>query len=375
MRRLGLICLLAPFFLHAQNPAGGKQPDLGLGLCWNNDAEARLVHDATLLSAVGRALALSGRFSTIGVRSEPCAKRMPDAACFGVPGGIMCQGVVIERQLRAASWAVEKYTRAGRPAYEKFRRANAEAVAYGFQFADGARLDAEADRLRASLTSGPPGSNPLVDALVDYNLASLLGHELAHTNDAVPCVVEQKSSDEDAGLWQKIIRDELDGAIFVKHNADPDEIGADRCGLRHVRLLNGRMDARLGEQTAETRDFIRRFAADMVAFQLSFGWRRFNQLPGGKYAIFSQDQYLYAPYRATLFAAEVHGSSAKPAICGYAAEIIVQAVQNTYTKTPGRGDVDDDFLAMFPRGVETSWNGAPWTPNSFTCEAPGIVRK
>jgi hypothetical protein len=147
-------------------------------LCWNNDAEARLVHDATLLSAVGRALALSGRFSTIGVRSEPCAKRMPDAACFGVPGGIMCQAVVIERQLRAASWAVEKYTRAGRPAYEKFRRANAEAVAYGFQFADGARPDAEADRLRASLTAGPPGSNPLVDALADYNLASLLGHEL-----------------------------------------------------------------------------------------------------------------------------------------------------------------------------------------------------
>lgn len=166
---------MAPLFLQAQNPGGAKQPDLGLILCWNNDSEVRLVHDRTVLSAVGRTLALSGRFSNVGVLSESCTKRMPDAACFGVPGGIMCQAIVVERQLRAASWALQKYRSAGRPPYERFRRANPEAVAYAFQYADGARPDSEADRVRRSLAAGADGSVPVVDALVDYNLASLLG--------------------------------------------------------------------------------------------------------------------------------------------------------------------------------------------------------
>jgi len=327
-----------------------------------------------VLASVGRALALSGKVTSVGVLVEPCAKQMPDAACFGVPGGIMCQAAVIERQIRAAAWGVRKYRLAGTPAYERFRRANPEAVGYAFQYADGARPDGEADKFMASVRSGKDDSDPLVGALVDYNLAALLGHELAHTNDNLPCAVAQKGTVEDSGLWSKIVRDELGGAIFGKHSADPNEIGADRCGLRHLRLLNGRIAARLGQQGAQTPDFIRRFASDMLAFQLSFGWRRFSQLPGGKYAIFSQDQYLYAPYRATLFAAEVRGASSKPVICGYAAEIIVQAVQTTYTTKPGQGNVDDDFLALFPKGVETSWNGAPWTPDSFTCDSPAAAR-
>ena len=72
-----------------------------------------------------------------------------------------------------------------------------------------------------------------------------------------------------------------------------------------------------------------------------------------------------------LFASEIRGTGQKPAICGYAAEILVQAIQTTYQTVPGRGNVDDSILAYFPKGVETSWNGAPWTPDSFNCTPAG----
>jgi hypothetical protein len=48
----------------------------------------------------------------------------------------------------------------------------------------------------------------------------------------------------------------------------------------------------------------------------------------------------------------------------------VQAIQTTYKKYEGNGDVGDHVLALLPKGVETSWNGAPWTADSYSCEPP-----
>ena len=42
------------------------------------------------------------------------------------------------------------------------------------------------------------------------------------------------------------------------------------------------------------------------------------------------------PYRALLFAVEIHGMNQKPAVCGYAAELLVQAIRTTYKKYGGR---------------------------------------
>ena len=341
MKALGLVIL--PVFLsmiRAQTPEPSKPPDFGVILCWNNAEEAGLVHDTGILTAMGRALGLSGSFTNIGVKSEPCVKRMPDAACFGLPGGVMCQLAVIERIIRAATWGVHQYRLAGNPTYERFRITHPESVGYSFQYADGARKDVDADRLMISVASKNGDVAVLVAALVDYSLAALLGHEISHTNDSTPCPVAQGATVEDSGVWRRLLNDELEGAIFTKHNANPEEIGADRCGLRHLLLLNKNIATRLKGQNAVTIDFIRRFASDMLAFQICFGWRRFTQLPGGKYGILFQDPYQYAAYRAILFATEVRGAAAKPAICGYAAEIIVQAIQTTYKKKrrgQGRG--------------------------------------
>jgi hypothetical protein len=183
------------------------------------------------------------------------------------------------------------------------------------------------------------------------------------------------SKAEVSGLWKKIISDEIDGTISAGHNGDVDEMAADRCGLRYVRTMNDHIQARLGGESGESSrsvDVIRRLAADMMAFEMWFGWRKSEQLPKGKYAIVSLDPYLNSPYRAILFALEVRGPGPKPDICGYAAEIIVQAVQRTFSKTPGRGDVDEGILSLLPGGVEKSWNGAAWTPDSFTCANTGV---
>jgi hypothetical protein len=202
---------VAASLAHGQTAQPGRRPDLGIILCWNDESEVRFTRDKLVLEAVGRAIALGGNVRTIGVRSESCAAHMPDAACFGVPGGAMCQAAVIEREIRAASWAVEKYRSQDKPPYENFRRANPEAVGYGFQYADGARPDTEADRVRETLTWNGTTADPLITALVDFNLAGLLGHEVAHTSDSLPCPVSEKSFVESSGLWQKIIRDELGG--------------------------------------------------------------------------------------------------------------------------------------------------------------------
>jgi hypothetical protein len=248
-------------------------------------------------------------------------------------------------------------------------------VGYAFQYADGARKDATVDQI---LGSPKPTSNDvsvLAAAMVDYSLAALLGHEIAHTSDTTLCPFGQKSAVEDSGLWMRLLNDELQGEIFTKHNADPDEVAADRCALRHLRALNERIGDRLKTLNAVTSDFVRRFASDMIAFQITFGWRRFSQLPDGKYTILFQDPYQYAAYRAILFATEVRGAASKPVICGYTAEIIVQAIQTTFkTYDQGKADVGDHVLALLPKGVETSWNGAPWTAESFSCGPPNALK-
>jgi hypothetical protein len=365
---LGLLLFLASPAC-AQMHSTHSAVDLGLVLCWNNTTEKQLSHDQRLLQAVGRAIALEGTAKTIGVRADSCGRNMPgDAACYTVPKVVICQAVVIERVLRAAAWTTSQHAASGSTSYEQFRRTYPESVAYGFQYADNARDDPSATALLENPSSAPVEEQERMAVLVDYALATLIGHEITHANDNA-CPIITKSLAEDTGLLTKIVQDELRGEIFAKHSAAPEEIAGDRCALRYLRALYQHLSKKLDNEDPSTIDFLVRSAADMVVFQSTFGWRRYEQLPNGKYAIFSLDSYLYAPYRGLLFASEIRGSLTKPVICGYASEMLVQAIQTTFKTRPGKGNVDDPLLAYFAKGVEASWNGAPWTPNSFACSA------
>ena len=172
---------------HAQPIVKPSKPDIGLILCWRDEVESRLGRDKELLEAAGRAFSLHGSIKTIGVRSEPCKKEMPDASCFGLPGGMICRATVIERMFRAASWLTFKYSAAGFPGYEKFRRSHPQAILQAFQYADGSRKEPEADRFRNKLRNTNSDSQAAVTGLVDYSLATLIGHEIAHSYENTGC--------------------------------------------------------------------------------------------------------------------------------------------------------------------------------------------
>jgi len=369
MRTSCLSLILAVLFsapLFAQPTPRRPTPDVGVLLCWNNDAEQALGHERTLLTAVGRVVSLDGTTRTIGIRSEKCSEKMPDATCFGVPGGLMCRLSGIERIVQAAAWIAHRYQTLSPTNYESFWRADREYVGHAFRYADGVETDAGADRLRMSNSAGNSSPELLLEQLVEYNLAAILGHELSHAHDE-NCPIASKSFVEESGLFSAIVRDDLSGSMFAKHSPSPDEVVADRCGMRYVRAFTDYLKTKYGTQKDQYTQILKRASSDMLAFQMTLGWRKFEQLPPGKYGFFSLDAYLYAPYRAILFSSEVHDSAGNPTICGGSAEIIVQSIQTTYKKYEGAGKISDQILALFPSGVESSWNGKPWTVDSFTC--------
>lgn len=368
MRRAILCCLaLIAIDLHAQNTASPPKPDLGVILCWNNPGESLLAHDPVLLTAVGRALSLDGVAKTVGIHSESCAQRMPDTICFGSPGGVMCQISVIERVLRASAWITAHYESVGPTSYEAVWKQDPEYVGHAFLYADGVREDPSADHIRSVVGGETEKSKPFFDALVEYNLATLLGHETTHSRDGA-CSITTKSLGEASGLFTKVVSDDTSGDLFAKHSPATEEVVADRCGMRNLRALNDRLQTKPAIQYPDSMDTLRRSASDMVVFQSVFGWRKFKEVPNGKYPLFSLDSYLYSPFRAILFSREIAGNSPSPLICGSSAQLIVQSIQATYKKYEGNGTVSDDLLALFPKGVEKSWNGAPWTSDSFTCQ-------
>jgi hypothetical protein len=359
----------------SSTPAG---PPAGMSLriiaCAEDAAGSTLMRDPLVLRAVGDVFSLNGSGQTIGLRTGSCGNQFPDAACFGAPGGIICRVAVIDRMKRAAAWTVSSYRQAQSPGYERFKRSHAEGIARAFQYADHAIGDAGADRLRNETANAAPADKAVMQALLDYNLAALLGHEISHTRDGNYCPISQRSASEQTGILQKFLGDEQSGRIFAKHSPVQQEYVADRCGLRHIRALNARFETTSQGLSDADASFMRRAAADMLAFEITFGWRRYQEtssgvrIAAGTYGIYSPASYLYAPYRGLLFASETVGRAQTPAVCGYAAEILVQAIQRTYIDHEGGGDVGDDLLAYFPSGVADAWNHkAAWTPQTFSC--------
>lgn len=268
--------------------------------------------------------------------------------------------------------------------YEIFRRVNHQAVRSAFLYADGALDDPEADEFvdqlrRAEATSDSDNRSgtalefesvvALYQAIVDLNMAALIGHEVAHLFDD-KCPLSTTSAAETSGLFDSTVTQQLGGQLFCPRFPVIEEVKADRCALRHIHGLHHHERSSAITDDSAFGDFVRRAAADMVAFQALTGWRRFTQLPPGRYILRPLDQYLYAPYRVLLMTAEIHGERPRPAVCGEAAGLFVHGVQESFRACPdGGGIVTDDLLALLPPKLEESWNGAPWTDESFACEA------
>ncbi len=349
------------------------EPDDGDGSGWQDSS----------LSEIARVLGNGQRELRLEVRRAICNSTMPDSSCSGRPGALFCRQAALDRINFAAAWLAQAHHRMGQPGYEVFRRAQPRAVLTAFRAADGAADDFDAAewiegiRSRAELRASRTSSANIDDGLaildavhariIAYNFAALIGHEASHMFEEV-CPIAVHSSVEDRGLFDRIVTLQTSNELFCPRYPDSNEMRADRCAGRYLRRLDDRtIDDPADPNSNEV--FARRAAADMIAFQALVGWRRFSSLPQDVYVIPELDQYFRPALRLLLLAAEVTNSRMRPSVCGEAAGLFVHAVQVDVTECPdGKGIVDDDVLAWLPSGVEESWNGKPWTADSFSCD-------
>jgi hypothetical protein len=371
--------------LAAAQAASRKAPDVGLVLCRETKDSKASPWERNALLSVGRALFISDAVKSVGARYQPCDEVLTDDVCFAVPKALVCRSSVIERLLKASAWMTAVYAQAGKPHYEDFRILHRRAVLDAFDYADGAPSDPNIDKLVEAIRAAeakpekpastqPPDSEietltALYQHIVDMNLAALLGHESSHLfNDN--CPITQPSISEQSGFFDKLLDIQLKGSLFCQRNPVLIEVKADRCALRYLHALDQRETSKAVAGTEDLSSFSRRAAADVLTFQSLTGWRRPKDVPYGKMVLIVRKQYLYEPFRALLMTTEIHGDRSGTPTCGESASLVVHGVQEA-VKACGKdagGIVPDEVLAKFPRGVEESWNGKPWTDASYRCQ-------
>jgi hypothetical protein len=383
-RRTATAAASAAFFAplaYGQPDARGSLASIDFGVALCVDAGKRAVVDATVAAAIKRAVRPAATGKRVGYRVVTCDDVLPDSSCFAQQKVLVCRESVVDRVLRAASWAIAKHQESTEANYEAFRlrvpRWSLDAVKY----ADGVTSSLAADRISPQLRetytllqaepdsslSALSHSEQVFAATVDYALAALIGHELSHVFEE-RCPVTSPARTEESGLVRKLLGLHHSGELFCPRNPSPEEVRADICGLRHIRLVSSSLAARGGDRQAI--ELAARLAADLVAFQNIFGWRPRPGVPAGSYGFLELRQYLYEPMRVLAYGVELSPSTGnQPPVCGESASLFVHGTQELSKRcTDGKGQVSDDILALVPKGVEDSWNGARWTQASFSCE-------
>lgn len=374
MRRRLLVYLLSVAFVVAATASCTSAADvIDLRICDDPATERSWKHSS--VTTISRILA-AGSKTEIGVRRAPCNPTMPDSSCSAGPGAMFCRQSSLDRIQTAAAWLAVQFVDSASRNYEEFRLRKPEVLKESFRFADGAianpKILLKVEALRTSVESDGPGGRASPDKadsragriqarIAAYGLAALIGHESYHVAGD-RCPVAGGALLEESGLFEHVLAVQTSDRLFCPSAPDPNEVKADRCAMRH---LAGLRQQPLRDQRDEA--FARRAAADVISFQAVFGFRRFEELPRGRYTVIYLDQYLRPSLRLLSLAAAVQPPVTKPRVCGESAALFVHAVQEGYKKCAGKGDVSDELLAMLPRGVERSWNGEPWTPNSFRC--------
>lgn len=354
------------------------QSEPRLSICHSPPEEQPTEWQRSSLRHILRILSAGNALTEVRVRRAVCNETMPDSACAGLPNELFCRQASFDRMQVAAAWYTIAYLQSEQRSYEAFRKAHPETVGKAFRFADGAlnaddvaaevaelRRQTEARAERPDSNEAPSRLAAIHERIVAYNVAALVGHESHHMGAEV-CPIGDKSRMELNGIFDHIVAAQTSGDLFKASFPDPNEIKADRCAMRQIGRLN-RMPIGDPSDPFSDESFARRAAADMITFQALVGFRRFEQLPRGVYVTPEFDQYLHPAFRIVLLAGSVADAGARPAICGEAAELFVRAVQDGFGKEPGGGEVSDELLAELPSGVETSWNGAPWTADSVSC--------
>ncbi len=358
----------------AQPTDTSPDPAIKLIYCRNGTENAPSKWETGALLGIARVSGVIKPPRPILISRRICGDDLLDATCFAGPGGLICRAAGVERIMRATAFLVSAWLVDGARPYEDFQTRNERAVVDAFRAADGLGASAQVEELveRIRTEDSRPDhvkpaheQDPSLTALyryaLDRALAVVIGHELSHVNGD-SCPIAQPSVAEDNKTWNEALTSHMKNQLFCDRALIPIEIGADRCALRFLRAIDERVDALSSDKYGET---MRRLAAELAAYLAYFGLRPAN--PPGQLLPLRLPGYLHEAFRSLLFAAEINGQRPRPAVCGTAARIFVQATQQTFKQCSGKGTVSDPLLGLLPPGVERSWNGAPWTAASWSC--------
>lgn len=360
------------------SPTQSATVDYGVALC-TNGGQSEV--DAATRAAVIRAVVPGSRSKVVGFRVIACNAAIGDASCFAQDRVLICRASVIERTLRAAAWMAKQYEGSSLPSYDDFRlvhrRWNVDATRYADRVDANPAVDAALASLMANyvkfqaagLTASAENLSPAQQvyiATVDYVLAALIGHELSHVLGE-RCPLPQKAAVEDLSLDKRFLSLHQSGELFCRRPPSLEEVRADVCGLRHIRATTQSLAAHRAD--ARYTAFARRVSADLIAFNVTFGWRPRPNAPVGKYPFMELNEYLYAPMRVLAYAVELTPpAKGSVSVCGESASLFVFGTQQLFKSCPkAKGNVADDLLALLPPAVEAAWNGAPWLPATFAC--------
>lgn len=244
------------------------------------------------------------------------------------------------------------------------------------------------------------------EATIDYIVAYLFGHELAHGFGA--CVVRSSSWVEKSGLIIRMAKLQAQGDVLCPNLPSVAEIKADECALRTVEVVDHEL-ARVAK-SADNSEVVRaqgtllsisrRLAVDGLTWLLSqglsgrTGWVQgtFTMPDGGlMWRGTIRDGYLYMPIRLALLGALMRHLDPTHAsfvgLCDLSAEMFAREVDvalllcsDAYAKrgkdntpklvrAPFRRQysrLPDVFGAFVPEGVIQAWKAGEWPDRPTT---------
>lgn len=188
----------------------------------------------------------------------------------------------------------------------------------------------------------------------------LLGHELFHVHSE-QCGTNVLASTEKSGFWDYAVSAMSNEELFCVTPQSPEELRADRCGLRWLRAAHGLAS----EDDAHN-------AAEMLGWNIATGGLESRVNEQSDAAMIPMEGYLNPALRIALVNEEL-GTLArenKPTqLCDRLARSAIMAIQKDVRSCPNsRGNLDDALLARLPVGVSPAFEGGPWKdPESFAC--------
>lgn len=248
------------------------------------------------------------------------------------------------------------------------------------------------------------------EAAANDLLAFVLGHELQHAQGQ--CVVATPSWAERSGRFNELLGLQAAGR-FCSKDLDPDELIADRCGLRVLEQMDGAMvafktahwPAPLTENPALAILSVgRRISIDALSwiFSLGLGGRvpkavhvkdpGADGLPTVAYEETPRPGYLYQPLRLYLYAALLHQQEQfnqhLVRLCDSTAQRFVLGLNLASVGCGGKGDADlraaqrafpKFFGELVPEGVKERWASGAWenadTDGTFACPSTSPAMK